>query len=180
MAFSFEGFVEDVISAAKQEYPDKAVRTYLEECVSDPDPIIAVTPSEGDNEILLHEDEALSIWWCKFDPHVLMPPHEHKLTVHIAAYKGGEKNILFKRENGMLTHDKTHVVEAGEVFTMYDDELHAVTGNGNEPSYSLHVYMGPLTTLQRDLFDWKTGDPVEFSMENFNNMKRASSELPAY
>ena len=58
--------------------------------------------------------------------------------------------------------------------------IHAVVGNGDQASLALHVYMGPVTTLKRDLYDWTTGEPVEFTMENFDKMKRPSSDLPTY
>lgn len=180
MAFTFEGFVADVRKAAQDSDKNAAVRTVLAQYVANPEPIIAAAPEDGDDEIMLFEDQDLSIWWCRFQPHVVMPPHEHKLTVHIAAYAGGEKNILFKRGDGALEHDQTHVVKAGEVFTMDVDGIHAVSSDSDAPSFALHVYMGPLTTLKRDLFSWDTGEPVAFSMENFDALKRPSSDLPNY
>ncbi|WP_458792306.1 hypothetical protein [Yoonia sp. MH D7] len=180
MSFTFDGLVKDVRTAAGEPDRSRAVRAVLQQYVSDPAPIIDATPSGGDDEIMLFEDENLSIWWCRFQPHITMPPHEHKLEVHIATYSGGEKNILFKRESGKLRHDKTHVVQTGEVFTLDEDGLHAVVGNGDKPSLSLHVYMGPLSKLKRDLFDWATGEPLTFTMENFDRMKRPSSSLPTY
>jgi predicted metal-dependent enzyme (double-stranded beta helix superfamily) len=180
MSFTFETFVEDVRKAAASSMPNEEIRLVLERYVADPEPIIAATEVDGEDEIMLYQDEQGSIWRCRFQPHVTMPPHEHRLKVHIAAYSGGEKNILFKRDGGQLQHERTHIVKAGEVFTLEDNGIHAVVGDGDEPSLALHVYMGPLTTLKRDLFDWASGEPLEFSMENFDRMKRHSSELPEY
>jgi predicted metal-dependent enzyme (double-stranded beta helix superfamily) len=178
--FTFDGLVEDIRTAAKKPDRSQTVKAVLQRYVSNPASIIDATPNSDDDEIMLFEDENISIWWCRFQPHVTMPPHEHKLEVHIATYSGGEKNILFKREAGKLRHDKTHVVQTGEVFSLDEDGLHAVVGNGDQPSLSLHVYMGPLTTLKRDLFDWETGEAIDFTMENFADMKRPSSSLPPY
>lgn len=180
MSFSFDAFVSEVRTAAESPDPSEAVRTYLEKCVSDPAPIIAASPQSGDDEENLYEDENLSIWRCRFQPHVVMPPHEHKLPVHIAVYAGGEKNILFQVKDGKLEHTSTTVVGPGEVLSLDDSCIHAVTAEGGAPSDALHVYMGPLMKLKRDLFDWSTGEPVEFSMENFDQMKRPVSDLPAY
>ena len=180
MSFTFEGFVQDIRAAALQPDASEAVRSTLQRYVLNPEPIIAATPQGGDDEIMLFEDDTLSIWWCRFEPHVIMPPHEHKLEVHIATYSGGEKNVIFKRDAGKLIHDSTHVVQAGEVFSLDKDGLHAVGGDGDQQSLSLHVYMGPLTTLKRDLFEWTTGEPVAFTMDNFIGMKRAVADLPPF
>lgn len=180
MSFTFEGFVKDIRAAAQETNGSEAVKTTLQRYVSNPAPIVEASPVGGEDEIMLFEDETLSIWWCRFEPHVIMPPHEHKLEVHIATYAGAEKNVLFKRDAGKLRHDATHVVQTGEVFSLDEHGLHAVVGDGDQPSQSLHVYMGPLTAMKRDLFDWDTGEPVPFTMDNFAQMKRAASDLPPY
>ena len=178
MSFSFENFTASVREAAKANDANEKVRALLEEIVSDPAPIIAATPEDGEDEICLFEDETVSIWSCRFQPHVVMPPHEHLLDVHIAGYSGGEKNILFKIDDGELKHDSTVVVEPGQVLTLDKDAVHAVSAEGDAPSLALHVYMGPLMKLKRALFDWQTGEKVDFTMENFYAMQRPSTELP--
>jgi predicted metal-dependent enzyme (double-stranded beta helix superfamily) len=180
MSFTFESFVRAVRRAAGESDANAAVRMVLEQCVADPDPIVNATPLDGDDEVMLFEDQTLSIWRCCFQPHILMPPHEHKLDVHIAAYSGGEKNILFQCCEGELRHERTQVVRSGEVLFLDDQCIHAVTSDGDDPSLALHVYMGPLMQLKRALFDWETGDRVDFTMENFDNMKRPASALCAY
>ncbi len=180
MSFDFDGFASQVRAAAQEPDPSSAVHNLLKDIVSNPDPIVAATPQGGEDEVHLFEDETVSIWLCRFQPHVVMPPHEHKLEVHIAVYSGGEKNILFRPENGKLQHESTKVIGPGDVVTLNEDCIHAVTAEGDEPSFALHVYMGPLMKLKRDLFDWGTGEAVAFTMENFDSMKRPASELPAY
>lgn len=177
MSFSFVSFVSDVRKAAEAPDANAAVRSLLEQTVADPGPIAAATPSDGDDEACLYEDETVSIWWCRFQPHVVMPPHEHLLDVHIAGYSGGEKNILYRTEAGELKHDNTVVVTPGEVLTLDKDAVHAVSAEGDEPSLALHVYMGPLMKLKRALFDWQTGEKVDFTMENFYAMQRPASEF---
>ena len=180
MSFNFEKFVEDVRKEAKSADPNQSVRALLERCVAEPDPIIDATPNDGEDEIMLFEDETLSIWHCRFQPHVVMPPHEHLLDVHIAVYSGGEKNIFFRSIDNELKHEATKVVRPGEVLSLGSDCIHAVTAEGDASSLALHVYMGPLMRLKRSLFDWETGQKIEFSMENFYKLKRPTSALPAY
>ena len=180
MSFTFEGLVEAAREAASRDDANAAVRALLEECVADPAPIVELTPKVGDDEVMLFEDETVSIWWCRFQPHVLMPPHEHKLAVHIAGYSGGEKSVLFQRRDDELVHNGTVVVRPGEVISLDEECIHAVTAEGDTPSLALHVYMGPLMQLTRGLFDWETGKQIDFTMENFDRLKRPASELPAY
>ncbi len=180
MSFSFEGFVDAVREAACEPDANAAVRAVLERCVADPDRIRNQTPLEGDDEVMLFEDDKLSIWRCRFQPQVLMPPHEHKLDVHIAGYSGREKSILFKRRNDQLKFEGTEIVGSGEVLSLDDKCIHAVTAEGDVPSLALHVYMGPLMQLKRGLYDWETGEQVDFTLENFDAMKRPASAFPEF
>lgn len=178
MNFSFENYVAVVREAVLSEDPNIKVCQSLKAMVSNPDSIISVTPKDCEGEIHLFENETVSIWLCQFQPHMLMPPHEHLLDVHIGVYSGGEKNILFTQESDGLKHDKTIVVQSGDVISLNTDVIHAVSAAGEVPSMALHVYMGPLTKLKRGLFDWVTGDKVDFTPESFEEMKCLDSELP--
>ncbi len=180
MSFSFDSFVADIRAAADGPDANAKVRAEIERCITNPDQIVAATPADGEDEVMLFEDQSVSIWWCRFQPHVVMPPHEHLLEVHIGAYAGAEKNIVFTQTGGRLAHDFTRVVRAGEMLSLDRDCIHAVTADGDVRSLALHVYMGPLMQLTRGLFDWDTGDKIDFTMENFNQMKRPASALAAY
>ncbi len=180
MSFSFDGFVDAARAAASEADANLAVRDVLRQYIADPDAIIRATPDDSQDEVLLFEDETVSIWRCLFRPHVVMPPHEHQLDAHIATYAGGEKNILFHRRDGRLRHQATKIVRTGEVLTLGEDCIHAVTADGDQPSLALHIYMGPLMQLDRGLFDWDSGKRIDFTLEKFDAMKRSSSELPDY
>ena len=172
-----EKFVEDARAAALDPEPTKAVRKVLLKALEDPAQIADAIAAQADDELLLHEDDTVSIWTCRFHPHQVVPPHEHKMDVHIGVFRGTEKNILFRRKEGTLEQAKTKGVEAGQVLSLGADGIHAVTADGNEPSLALHVYLGPLMQVERSLFDWTTGEPVEFTMENFHDMTKDASEL---
>jgi len=175
--FTFDIFVDLVREAAQKPDANAAVRTVLAESVADPLEVIGATPEESDDEVMLYEDKTVSIWRCCFQPHVVMPPHEHKMIVHIAAYSGIELSYIYQVESGGLSLKDEIAVCQGEVVTLESNTIHAVTTQGDEPSYALHVYMGPLMKISRDLFDWDSGDRIEFSMDNFQNMKRPAAEM---
>lgn len=180
MTFTYDGFVEAARAAARESESTTAVRALLEKTLDDPAAIAEAIPDQAEDEIMLFEDETVSIWSCRFQPFVVMPPHEHKMTVHVGVFQGGEKNILFRRERESLKHVSTKVVRPGEVLSIGPDGIHAVTAEGDRPSHALHVYLGPLMQVERALFDWQSGAEVDFTMENFHSMKKPSSALKEY
>jgi predicted metal-dependent enzyme (double-stranded beta helix superfamily) len=180
MSFNYNDFVAAARVAACAESPNKAVKKLLATTLADPELMASGLPHHDEDEILLFEDETVSIWSCRFDPNFVMPPHEHKMDVHIGVVSGHEKNIMFQRDKGKLCHIKTEIVKPGEILSIGPDGLHAVSASGKDHSHALHVYLGPLTKVKRDLFDWTTGAVVYFKMDNFNAMKRAPNELPDY
>ena len=130
-----------------------------------------------EDEVLLFEDETCSIWTCRFGSDVVLAPHEHRMGAQIAVYRGIEVEVLYKREAGALRHGGNTNVEAGKVLRLGPDAIHAVTAHGERQSIAIHVYEGPLTQIERSLFDWTTGEKVAFTMENFHAMARQRSEV---
>jgi predicted metal-dependent enzyme (double-stranded beta helix superfamily) len=153
---------------------ESAIRSQLEQTVADPGPLLAATENLPEDEIMYFEDEHLSIWHCRFQPDFLMPPHEHKLKVFIAGYSGVERSILYQRTDQGLVEKGTVDARAGEVIELGQNAIHAVRAAEGVPSYAIHVYLGPLMQLKRDLYDWDSGKAVEFSMDNFEAMKRST------
>jgi len=168
MPFTYELFVAAARRAAGRPDADAAVRALLEATLQNP---VAV-PARDDDEVCLYQDATVSVWSCRFHPGVTMPPHEHKMRVWIGVYAGVEKSLLYRRDDCGLTPVGEHLIHCGQVKSLDADVVHAVTAEGSGPSEALHVYLGPLTDIERNLFDWDTGDPVPFTMENFDAMKR--------
>lgn len=179
MSFSYESFIAAAREAARSDDPTKAVRSLLKHTVADPDALAALIPPQDEDEIMLFEDDTVSIWSCIFQPHIAMPPHEHKMPVHVGCFKGGEKSYLYRRDGATLKHVTTKVVHPGDVFSMGGDGIHAVTADGDEYCHALHIYTGPLMQVKRSLFDWDTGAEVDFTMENFHAMKKSTTDLVA-
>ena len=151
--FSFEKLVETIKVAETNDDPETAISTVLQQAISNPDAIFAATPKEAEEVVCLYEDDRLSIWSCRFLPNVMMPPHEHCLKVLIGTYSGAEKSVLYKRTDDGLKETGTVTAETGKVIVLDKDAIHAVTAAGDIPSDAIHVYLGPLMQLERDLFD---------------------------
>lgn len=51
------------------------------------------------------------------------------------------------------------------------DDIHSVEVEERMVlSLGIHVYLGPLTTIDRSLFHWETGERYVLNDENYNNM----------
>lgn len=176
MAFTYGAFVASVREAVRQDETGDALAKVMADTLADPAAVAKTVPPQDEDEIHLFEDEAVSIWSCRFQPDVVMPAHEHKMPAWIGVFAGAEKNIIYKREGGGLEEVRTTVVRPGELLMIGDDQIHAVTAEGPEPSHALHVYLGPLTKIERELFDWESGEAVSFTMDNFEKMKKSKRE----
>lgn len=172
MAFSFAQLARDLTSAASRVDAALAVRGVLEQAIADPGAILAATPADADDEVMLAENPHASIWRCRFQPSEIMPPHEHHMPVLIATYAGVERSLIYRRTPKGLEQTGTVDIAAGEVRLLPADVIHAVVGANGTPSDAIHVYLGPLMQVKRDLYDWETGQAVDFTMEAFEAMKR--------
>jgi len=176
MAFFFDNFVKAVREAAKQpQDPMGAVERVMRETVAEPGGVASAVPPREEDELHLFEDASVSIWVCRFRPDVVMPAHEHKMPVCIGGFAGAERSILYQRVNGGLEPIGERSVGPGEVITIGADAIHAVTADGDEPSHALHVYLGALTKVERNLFNEATGGAVPFTDENFEKLKKRKS-----
>ncbi|MEP3199117.1 MAG: hypothetical protein ABJO57_14670 [Lentilitoribacter sp.] len=179
MNFNYTNFVSKIRKAASSKNASKTVFDELRATLNDQRLLNEGLPIQDEDEILLFEDDTVSIWSCMFDPQFIMPAHEHKMEVHIGAVTGFEKNIMFEKNGNSLEHTETKIVSPGEILSIHEDAIHAVSARGEKHSHALHVYMGPLTKVKRDLFEWETGQAVTFSEENFESMKRSSKDYPS-
>ena len=145
--------------------------------MSDKTTIADAIAAQPEDEVLIFEDETCSIWTCRYNSEVVLPPHEHLMTVHIAVYRGSEVEVLYHRDTDRLRHAKNRVVSEGEVVSLGPDAVHAVTADGGEQSHAIHIYEGPLTQVKRSLFDWTSGGKIEFTTENFHAMLRKRANM---
>ncbi len=170
--FSFEALVADLRECVETPDPQASIKAHLQQLVRDPEPLLAASDRLSEAETQFHEDDDLSVWHCRFQPGTMLPPHEHLLPVLIACYSGEELSLLYRTGAEGLEQIGEISATAGEVITLDKDAIHAVTATGEQPSEAIHVYLGPLMSLKRDLYDWDSGKAVDFTMEAFEAMKR--------
>ena len=178
MTFFFDQFVIEARAAVASDKPTQAIRLLMQKTLKSKEALVDNNPLEKNaDEIMLFEDDTVSVWICRFDPYTVVPPHEHKMNAFIGVFKGQEKNHFFKNDANGLKYQSTQITDAGQMTSIGTDGLHAVVAEGEEDCYSLHVYTGPLSKVKRSLFDWNTGEAIEFTDENFHRLKRSPNEL---
>ena len=168
--------IENAKTAATSDTPTQAIRGMLQDLVSDPDALRDAFDFK--EETLIYEDENLSLWYTEFTPDMAVPPHEHKVTAHIAVYEGAQCNFLLKTGGDQLEISKAKRVSAGEILSLGPDGVHAVIAAGNVPARGIHIYQGPLCKIERALFDWETGEAFDLNEENFAANERQLADLP--
>ena len=170
--FDLDGLIEELCAAALSTAPTAAVRNLLAAAVADPGRLARDLPVFDEDDVILFEDETVSIWHCRFPPGTLVPPHDHRVSVIIGVYQGAEENGFYRRADGELKLIKTKEVGPGEVLSIGPRGIHTVCAKGGQPSCAIHVYLGALTKIERNLYDWQSGDPMPFTDENYDKLKK--------
>ena len=88
--------------------------------------------------------------------------------------EGAEDNHFYLCESGRLVHKTSKRVGPGDVIALKPDGIHSVEAAGGEQSCGIHVYLAKLTTIERSLFDWDSGEACPFTDENYDRMKRVT------
>ena len=173
--FNLDDFIQQLRAAARESEPVQKVRALMNEAFQDPQAISRAMPEFDDDDELLFEDDSVSIWCVRFMPGRHVPPHDHQTTATIGVYEGAEDNHFYLREDGHLVHKSTRRVEPGDVIALRPDGIHSVEAANGKQSCAIHVYLAALTTIERSLFDWETGEATAFTDDNYDRMKRMTA-----
>lgn len=173
--FDLDSFVAQLRAAALESDAPKQVRALMTEAFREPVAVkTAMSGFSGEEEILF-EDDSVSIWYVGFDPTKHVPPHDHQTQAFIGVYDGSEENHFYLAGDGKLEHKTTKQVNPGDVISIGPDAIHSVETTDDQSTYGIHVYLGPLTKIERSLFDWETGAAQPFTDENYAQLERPSN-----
>lgn len=172
--FVLDEFIRELRAAALGEEPAKRVRGLMSAAFKDPAAIRAAMPEYENDDEILYEDDTVSIWYVRFMPGVHVPPHDHQTTATIGVFEGVEHNHFYLREAKKLLHKSSKRVGPGDVIALKPDGIHSVEAADNRRSCAIHVYLAKLTTIERSLFDWDSGEARPFTDENYERMKRVT------
>ncbi len=173
--FVLDDFIQKTRAAALADDAVKRVRELMTDAFREPESIrAAMSHFEGDDEVLF-EDDTVSIWFVRFVPGLHIPPHDHQTTATIGVYEGAEDNHFYLREAGRLVHKSSKRVGPGEVIALKPDGIHSVEAANDAQSCGIHVYLAKLTTIERSLFDWDSGEASPFTDENCDRLQRVGA-----
>ena len=176
MSFSLTGFVRSARCAAADARPVAAVKTLMSRTFADPQAIAREVGSFIAAFECLYEDDEVSVYTVRFAPHELVPPHNHRMPAFLGVYEGTEINLLYRQvASGQLELAKRRVLNPGDTMTIGGDGIHAVHTGNKMPSLGLHIYLGRLSTVSRELFDTETDRSMPFTDENYQMLVRASA-----
>lgn len=171
--FDINHLVESIKTAALKVDAKSLIKTILENAVSDPEMISKGIPNFAKDEVILFEDDCVSIWHCRFMPGQTVPPHDHQMTASIGVYKGSEKNDFYVLDDASkLKKDKELTLSPGDTLQIEPDTIHAVACASDEPCCGIHVYQGNLTEVDRNLFNPETHAVMKFTDDNYHNLIR--------
>jgi len=173
--FVLDDFMQQLRAAAIADEPVKRVRELMTEAFRDPEAIRAAMPAFDNDDEILFEDDSVSIWFVRFVPGLHVPPHDHQTTATIGVFEGAEDNHFYLHEPGRLVHKTSKRVEPGDVIALKPDGIHSVEAANGKQSCGIHVYLAKLSTIERSLFDWESGEARPFTDENYDLMKRVAN-----
>ena len=174
-AFELDSFVAQLRDAALRDDAPKRVRALMTETFRDHASIRTAMSGFSGEEEVLYEDDSVSIWYVGFDPARHVPPHDHQTRAFIGVYDGSEKNHFYLVGDGVLEHKTTKRVDPGDVISIGPDAIHSVETADDRFCYGIHVYLGPLTRIERSLFDWDSGAAELFTDEAYDRLLRPSA-----
>lgn len=165
----------EALRSVSQE-PDAATRTreIMEEAFADPETVAGNLPHFADDDVVLYEDNHISIWHCRFQPGMAVPPHDHQVSATIGVYTGVERNSFYKAGDQGVELSSNVEVKPGEVLSIGPSAIHSVECTSDEPCCGIHVYGGPLTRVERNLFDLSAGETLPFTDETYERLKAAA------
>ena len=169
--FDLDQLVSDLRAAALDATPHVAVKAVLEDVVKDTDAMIAGIPNYQENDVILFEDDTVSIWHSRFMPGKTVPAHDHQMLATIGVYRGAELNTFYERTaEGGLEQLSAVELEAGKVLQIGPKAIHAVGCASPDPCCGIHVYLGKLTEVQRSIFNMESGEELAFTDENYQKL----------
>ena len=156
--------------AAKTAKADANVKAIVTEFVKNPEIASSLVPNYDEDDVILFEDETISIWFCRFQPGTKVPPHDHRMSATIGVFKGTEFNEIYaadEHDGGRLAPAHSISIFAGEVLQISEDKIHSVACTSQHASEAIHVYLGPLSKIDRALYDVDAGAKLAFTDENY-------------
>jgi predicted metal-dependent enzyme (double-stranded beta helix superfamily) len=170
--FDKDRFVETCSRAVTEHNPQLAIKEIVERAVSEPSQVErALGPiTEGGIQTLYHSSE-LTILHFLWAPSMVLYPHNHQMWAIIGIYGGQEDNIFYRRrkEGVGLERINGRSLRDGDVISLGDQAIHAVSNPLRRLTAAIHVYGGDFFAAPRSEWPSETAPEKPF---DFDGVKR--------
>lgn len=160
--FDVEQFVGECTEASGEAAPRRAVRDILARALARPGEVgDALRPTEGGISFLYRADD-LTVAHVVWAPGMRLYPHDHRMWAVIGIYAGREDNAFYRRSGAArrhLTESGGKTVTVGDVLSLGDDTIHAVSNPGTRLTGAIHIYGGDFVNQPRS--QWGPGPEEE-------------------
>jgi predicted metal-dependent enzyme (double-stranded beta helix superfamily) len=161
--FDVQRLVEQCQGALKETDPRGAIREILERTVSQPSDVLTGL-GEPDKATVqkIHVADDLTILNVIWGPHMVLMPHNHKMSAIIGVYTGAEDNIFWRRTGdqlGLIRPAGARALRTKDVEVLGPDAIHSVTNPIPRLTGAIHIYLGPFMTAHRS--EWNPETLIE-------------------
>jgi predicted metal-dependent enzyme (double-stranded beta helix superfamily) len=160
--FDLDDFLAACQAAMAEGDARRAVREVVQRAVSAPTSVGDALQPELGGFTLLHHASDLTVLHVVWAPGMRIYPHDHRMWATIGIYAGQEDNAFYRRagtERRDLVESGGKELRVGDVVTLGDDTIHAVTNPTSRLTGAIHVYGGDFVNEPRS--QWGPGDLVE-------------------
>jgi predicted metal-dependent enzyme (double-stranded beta helix superfamily) len=109
----------------------------------------------------------LTIYHITLSPGLQYPPHNHLMDALIGVYHGGETNFIYPVIGDTLGAPEPRYSTAPALVHLPPQTVHAVANDGHARSGALHVYLGDLTHIHRQMWSLQGGTAEPFDNERY-------------
>lgn len=163
--FDLDGFIEDLVTARRDDDPLPAVRQVLERAVSESSGVEAALPPERAEIERLYVSDELTVIKVVWAPEMYLWPHNHNMWACIALYGGGEDNAFYRRAEHGLVGAGGKELRTGDVLPLGEHAIHAVQNPFRSFTGAIHVYGGDFFTRPRSEWDPETFEERPYDVE---------------
>ena len=182
MAMKVHELVALCAKAGESANPMAAVREVLEGLRGDiagVESALAYVSGTGGNagQVFYRSPEMTMLKVC-FPNGRRTPPHDHSTWATILLLSGGEKNTLYRRDDGRLRNASEVTLEPGSILPMRAETVHVAECLGDRPAIGLHVYGGDIFTLPRRMWNPETLEEHKLDWALYERFAQVASQAP--
>lgn len=157
----------DIVQAAESPRPLERLEAVLRDMTNRFHALGVLVHEEEDDELLLHAGPNLTIYHITLSPGLQYPAHNHLMDALIGIYKGSETNFGYSVAAGELGAPERRDFTAPALVHLPPDAVHSVANTGTERSGAIHVYLGDLPRIHRQLWDLQSGRAESFDNHRY-------------